>query len=478
MNPLDTLEQALTTLSHQDLLDLVLKLSSEHADFRRILLTDISLFSQTPSPESSDSLSLEQEAREPEVTKQLKQEISSFFNEIKNELRYSYYDREYDEDEDYPELNSFLEESEELHLLDQIEVLWHFITCGNEMFETEEFIIGTPQLQHAISLYADAVSQLELSHQDKRLYFDLMLDALSWEMGAYGSIRTAVENAIATLCTIPEDYHYLIQQFQNSNYARANELIASYYRQVGDDKSYLQVRQANLQTAAQYLELAEYWQQQGEQTKYLAVLEQWVSHLLATKQESGSNSFYSTSSLDSQTLFQKLLDHYQYQQDDHNLHRILMTQAECRAVSLDLYQQVQAVSTRLGTWEIDKPKLLDLAQPYSQTLAGIYLYEQDWEAAIQLAHDRTSYEPVKVQIANRVKEQHPEAAIQIYQQLVQHYINMQSRKYYAIAARYAEAIKSIYLSILNDQGAWASYINDILQRYPRHRALQEELRRV
>lgn len=49
MNPLDTLEQILTALSHQELLDLVLKLSGEHADFRRILLTDISLSSQTPS---------------------------------------------------------------------------------------------------------------------------------------------------------------------------------------------------------------------------------------------------------------------------------------------------------------------------------------------------------------------------------------------------------------------------------------------
>lgn len=478
MNPLDNLEQVLTALSHQELLDLVLKLSSEHADFRRILLTDISLSSQTSSEEYNEYLSLEQEARDPEATKQLKREISSFFNELKEQYRYSYYDREYDDDEDYPELTSFLEESETLHLLDRIGLLWHFITCGNEMFETEESLMGTPQLQDAISMYADAVTQLELSHQNKRLYFDLLLDALSWDMGAYGSVRTVVENALATLCTVLEDYHYLIQHFQNSNYARANELIASYYRQLGDDESYLRVRQANLQTAAQYLELAEYWQQQGEPSKYLAVLEQWVSHLLTKKQESGSNSFYSTSMLDSQTLFQKLVNHYQAQQDDKNLHRILMTQAECSAVSLDLYQQVQTVSTRLGIWEVDKCRLIDLAQRYSQTLAAIYLYEQDWEAAIQLAHDRTCYEPVKVQIANRVKEQRPEAAIQIYQQLVQHYINLQNRKHYVTAAGYAEAIKSIYLSILNDQVAWQRYINDVLQRYPRHRALQEELRRV
>jgi hypothetical protein len=32
------------------------------------------------------------------------------------------------------------------------------------------------------------------------------------------------------------------------------------------------------------------------------------------------------------------------------------------------------------------------------------------------------------------------------------------------------------LSVLNDSTAWQRYITDIRQRYPRHRALQEEFR--
>lgn len=94
------------------------------------------------------------------------------------------------------------------------------------MFETEESAIGTTQLQDAISLYGDAIKRLELSHQDQRLYFDMLIDSFGWEMGSYGYVRTVVESAIANVCTALEDYHYLIQHFQNSSYARANELIS------------------------------------------------------------------------------------------------------------------------------------------------------------------------------------------------------------------------------------------------------------
>jgi uncharacterized Zn finger protein len=81
-------------------------------------------------------------------------------------------------------------------------------------------------------------------------------------------------------------------------------------------------------------------------------------------------------------------------------------------------------------------------------------------------------------VADGVKEKHPEAAIEIYQRLVQRYIDLQSRQHYHTAAGYAARIKAIYESILNDKNAWQRYIDSVRQRYPRHRALQEEFKRL
>ena len=111
-----------------------------------------------------------------------------------------------------------------------------------------------------------------------------------------------------------------------------------------------------------------------------------------------------------------------------------------------------------------------------ETLAEIYLYEKDWEAAIGLAHRNTRYEQLQVLVADGVKEHHPEKSIKIYQKLVQHYIDMKSRKHYSTAARYASEIKSIYLSILDNKDAWQRYIDGVRKRYPRHPALQDEFR--
>ncbi|MEW5858984.1 MAG: hypothetical protein AB1861_16635 [Cyanobacteriota bacterium] len=474
VNTSTALEQALTAMSHQELLNLILKLSGEEADFRRILLANVNISPQI----------LQQQPRNLQVAREYKRQIGNFFNEFQERANYDpyYADQEYDEEEEYSELDSLLENVKTLNPADQIDIFWHTVICGNEVFENGDFLIGTPQIEEAIGLYGEAVSKLELTHQDKRPHFDALIDALSWSMCGYGNVTDAIEDALDTICSVPEDYRYLIQQFQSSDYARSSDLIAEYYLDLGEDENYLQIREANLQNESQYLQLAEFWQQKGEQEKYLATLEKWVSDLPQKRNKPQDNFqfFYrpSYSSLDSSPILQRLADHYRHQQDDENLCRILMTLAEYGETTLDLYKQIENLSTPLGKWQEFKPQLIKFARQDSNNLAQIYLYEQDWDAAIQLAQQRSDYydERLKILVAEGVKEHRTEASIQIYQQLLQNHIERKNREHYQIAARHANAIKSIYLSVLNDSAAWQHYITDIRQRYPRHRALQEELR--
>lgn len=470
----NTLEQALTEMSHQQLLNLTVQLSKEQADFRRILLAHVDISPQI----------LQQQFRDKQAVAQFKRAASNFFNDLEDRAGYdhSHYDREYDEGEEYPELDSILKDAKTLNPADQLEVFWHILTYGNKIFEQEEFYMGTPQIEEAISLYAQTATKLELTPQEKQFHFDLLIDALSWEMCGYGDVSDSLEKALKTICTTDEDYHYLISQFQNSDYEKASDLMAEYYLKVGDDQSYLRIRQANLVSEPQYLELADYWQQKGNPAKSIDTLEQWVVSLAEKKNQSGtlSSSLYPPyfSAVSSSVVLQRLANYYRQQQDLKNLCRILMTMAEYSRVTLDLYKQLKTVSIELGSWEELQPMIIEFAQRDSHQLAEIYLYEQDWDAAVQLAQQKSNLylnESLNILVAEGVKEHRTEASIQLYQQLVHDHIERKNRDHYRIAARHARAIQSIYISVLKDSAAWQRYITGLRQNYPRHRALQEEL---
>lgn len=457
------LEQALTAMSHQELLELVLKLASDRADFCHALLSRIN----PPSP----SINYEEVLL-------IQQEITEIFATLKEAS--DGLENHPDEDEIYPELDPILGAAKNLHPRDNIQVFWHLVTCCNQMFEEEELAIGTQQLESVIGLYAEAVAKLAQSSLEKQPYLDSLIDALTWEMSGYGDVSDAIENAIATLATTAEDCQYIIAQLQKTEYARRAELIASFYLTLGDEANYLRVRESHLQTEEQYLELAKYWQRKGEKKKYVATLEAGASHLLNNRraQECTFDFLPLGSAVKSSELLHTLADYYELKHDRENLCRILMAVAEYSGVTLELYQKIKTVSVSLGTWPVVEPKLLDMAQRNPEPLAQIYLHEADWQAALELAHRQPHAERLQVLVAEGIKEYHPQESVKIYEQLVRHYIDLKSRDYYRTAARHADAIKSIYLDILKEPDIWRQYIDSLRQRYPRHQALQDEFRRL
>ena len=70
---------------------------------------------------------------------------------------------------------------------------------------------------------------------------------------------------------------------------------------------------------------------------------------------------------------------------------ILLLKARKRGVSIELYRQMKALAEALGTWAEIRPELLQLARQNRTTLAGIYLCEEDWDAALALARENAVY---------------------------------------------------------------------------------------
>ncbi|MCS6791062.1 MAG: hypothetical protein NZ660_00230 [Oscillatoriaceae bacterium SKYG93] len=282
------------------------------------------------------------------------------------------------------------------------------------------------------------------------------------------------------------DYRYAITKLQNSDYFRATELIADYYLKLGEEENYLKIRQANLKNEKQYIELANYWLKKGEQKKYIATLEAGVTYLLKECREPQVGFDFLRAAAKPSVLLQSLADYYELKGERENLCRILMAIAEYSGVTFDLYQQIKNTCALAKQWQQLQPKLLTLAARNSEVLAQIYLAQADWVAALQLARQQPDDERLQVLVAEGIKEYHPREAIEIYEQLVERYIKLQSRDTpteslcdrYRTAARHATAIKSIYLSILKEPDIWQQYIDNLRQRYSRYRALQEEFRRL
>ena len=143
-----------------------------------------------------------------------------------------------------------------------------------------------------------------------------------------------------------------------------------------------------------------------------------------------------------------------------------------------MYQQLKPLAESLGTWGETQPVLLQLARSDEETLAHIYLFEEQWDAALKLAQEKSLGDLVLVRllVAREVKQHRPHAALMLLRALVQDFINLKDRASYANAADYAAEIKDIYRNILHDEDAWQTYITELRNSNKRRRALLEEFR--
>lgn len=172
-----------------------MKLASEEADVRRLVLANVSIAPHT----------IRQQPQNARQVKKLKRDISDFFNEFQHRSEYDYDAYQgYDEAEEYPELDSVFAVAQTLNPVDQIEIFWHAVTCGNEMFA--EYPVGTAQIEQAIGLYAGAVRKLELTQTAKRPYFDTLVEALTWEMCAWQHYIDAIRQRYPRHRALQEEF--------------------------------------------------------------------------------------------------------------------------------------------------------------------------------------------------------------------------------------------------------------------------------
>lgn len=145
-----------------------------------------------------------------------------------------------------------------------------------------------------------------------------LVDLKTWDNGTEMEDLKAGLDALASTT---EDYTFLLKRFKKlaEEYSDVIDWLADYYLKLDDDGNYLAVRQSNLKTEVQYLELADYWQGKGDGAKYLETLESWLIRLAENKTQHQSIPFSLASVRVSGAILERLAGYYREHGDDENL---------------------------------------------------------------------------------------------------------------------------------------------------------------
>lgn len=483
-----SLQQTLEGMSGPELVALVLKLAGDSQEVLRLLLENVKIAPQV----------LESQPTNSDLVKKLKKDIVKYFRWRKQETDMIdndyYYENHFDNHAgiEEVELEPILELAAALNPADRAAVYWYIVATAHKA--SSDYDVGEDVAEQAIRLYGEAVRAMNLPPEKREQHFDVLVSAMNWF--AYRGLAHKIKEALDLIAVDTIDYHYLISILRRVQDSTATEWVAGYYLKLGETEKYLQIRKANLNREYQFLDLAEYWLGQNDLRGYVARLEKWLETLSAdanpiTLLHHQRGNYYfpvrqSFGEFLTGTTLKLLAQHYRENGDDTNLCRVLMAIARygIGEISFDfaLYQEIETVATRLGTWATQRESLLELAKAKPMELARIYIYEHNWEAAIELAMDKISGNSywgannVPTLVAEEIKDRRPYEAIKIYQKLMQSHIDQRGRKEYATAATYAAEIKEIYLQILKTPLEWASFIQTVRKENTRLRALQEEFK--
>lgn len=383
---------------------------------------------------------------------------------------------------DLPNLNAVFAQVQHLTPEEQIDVLWYVVTSGNLIFSQTGTVFGEAQIADAVDLFARCVKALELEMPQKEVYLNSLIAAFDWPMFLNEELDFALREAMDILCSTEEEFRYAIATLETIGLERnSREWVMNAYRRLGDDETFLQLYEENLNRVEQYLMLATYWRDmQGNIPKSIAILERWITEQTPKNQDKLADwaYLYYEDCPSTDELLTELTEYYYEQGDRPNLYRLLLLWLRIDGLCLELYDKLKSVAMELKCWEDCQRQMHLFARDDAEVLATIYLKEQNWEAAISLAQTADCPVAVKQAVATQVKSSHPEEAIALYDQLVHHYIQKKNRTNYQSAAKLVKQIRKIYLSILNRPFLWENYLCDLQQQYQRYRALQEELQKL
>lgn len=148
--------------------------------------------------------------------------------------------------------------------------------------------------------------------------------------------------------------------------------------------------------------------------------------------------------------------------------------------SLEQYQQLKALATKLNRWATLRPTILAQLKGEKRYRLLIHIHLEAKEArealeALALARQTmTAESELSLRVARLAEQEYPLDAVALYREGVERLIGERSRQSYATAAAYLVRVKQVYLK-RGQEGQWKEYLAKLRAKYPTLRALKEEL---
>ncbi len=148
------------------------------------------------------------------------------------------------------------------------------------------------------------------------------------------------------------------------------------------------------------------------------------------------------------------------------------------------YKNLERLARALHQWDALHPKLLAGLETKPQNLpvlAQVHLYEQDWDAAWEVADRKPagywSLTGIREEVAQATETHRPQRAVQFYLSRVEAKIAERNRGSYAEAAVYLQRVKRISKET-GQMGAWMQTIQAIRDKHKNLPALKDELNKA
>jgi len=370
-------------------------------------------------------------------------------------------------------LQDILESTKNAHVFDKAEIYLDVVRKGSRAIEScddSDGMLGDLIMECAEE-YGHTLSQIELSVKDKQKRLQEMLEyRFSHDYG----LDEGFEKAILNICNSQDNFDFVLDRIKKEigtdresySYELLTDFLAKIYLKMGNVDEFLKIRENNLSSEDDYIQLANFWKDRKEEQKFVEILER--GRIAISYQDTYGN----------YKLYDMLESYYEQKEDFYNLHRILMKHfGDCS--SLDLYKRLEKLSQKIGNWETVELKLMSiLGTKHASFLIDVLLYRTEYEKAIKIVKTRECQDDTKVEVAETVKNMNPEVSVSIYQDIINEQLSNTGRKYYQIAREYLKKLKNILLEIMQEPEQWEKYIENLRANNKHRPALHDEFKNL
>ena len=342
----------------------------------------------------------------------------------------------------------------------------------------------------------------ELTWETRREIMDEMLVQYHYGNSGFDDLLT---DTCFEMCKEREEWLYLAEKLLEFNGRWDRKLAMDIYKTIGDDKSFLDLREKNLQYGMDYYELVDFFDEQGNVEKALSYAQKGL--------EKGDGRV--------DYLIKYLFDHYEEKKDTDALEKIIQT---CEHIKKELslvYDRISAYYKACGNYESAKKYVLKtfehsknhgLDKQYNKIKE--YLNESDWQEVHNTLfselkkRDITGYlhicldEGLKREVyniiterkpvfgafslfgvdydffADKLKHDFPEEIREYFTKLAVGLVEGgagSNRKSYKQAVNYLYKVKEIYVQTLKDKPRWEQFLAELKERYKKRKAFLEEV---